>query len=110
VFPYFRTDGPKNSFKVSDPALDTLLDAQRREFDIERRKSLGYDIQRYLLGVTNPDAPAAHARIDYACPGGGGVSWPYLKNRTSWPWFGNQYWAANVWMDKNDASYQGRAG
>jgi len=109
VYPYFISNGPKNSFKVTDPALDTLLVAQRREFDNTKRKSIGYDIQRYLLGITKQDAPAANARIDYACPGGGSVRWPYYKNDSSWPWFGNQYWAAEIWFDKSDPSYQGRA-
>ncbi len=108
VYPYFRTGAPKNSFKVSDPTLDTMLDAQRREFDIDARKQLGYDIQRYLLGVTNQEAPAAHVRLDYATPGGGSISWPYLKNRVSFPWFGSSYWSANVWIDQNDPSYSGR--
>jgi hypothetical protein len=108
VFPYFRTDGPKNSFKISDPDLDKLLDDQRKEFDIEKRKQIGYDIQRYLLGITKKDAPAANLRLDYACPGGGGITWPYFKNRTGWPWFGNQYWACEVWFDKNDPSFADR--
>jgi peptide/nickel transport system substrate-binding protein len=108
VYPYFVTDGPKNSFKVSDPDLDAMLEAQRKEFDLEARKQIGYDIQRYLLGVTNMEAPGANIRLDYATPGGGGISWPYYKNRTSWPWFGNQYWVSEVWFDKNDPSYEGR--
>lgn len=108
VYPYFKTGGPKNSFKVSDPDLDLLLDAQRREFDVDKRRDLGYQIQRYILGVTKKDAPGTLCRIEYAAPGGGSISWPYLKNRTSWPWFGNQYWAANIWIDKNDPSYSGR--
>lgn len=108
VFPYFRTDGPKNSMRVSDPELDLLLDAQRREFDIERRKQLGYEIQRYILGEIKQDAPGTLARLDYAAPGGGAISWPYFKNRTSWPWFGNSYWNANIWFDRNDPSWQGR--
>lgn len=108
VYPYFKTGGPKNSFKVSDPELDQMLEDQRREFDFERRRELGYQIQRYILGQINPDAPGALCRIEYAAPGGGSISWPYLKNRTSWPWFGNQYWVANVWIDKNDPSYEGR--
>jgi ABC-type transport system substrate-binding protein len=108
VYPYFKTNGPKNSFHVSDPDLDKLLDAQRREFNTDKRKLIGYDIQRHLLGVTKQDAPAANARIDYACPGGGAVRWPYYKNDSSWPWFGNQYWAAEIWFDKSDPSYQGR--
>jgi peptide/nickel transport system substrate-binding protein len=110
VYPYFITNGPKNSFKLSDPDLDTMLVAQRREFDNTKRQSIGYDIQRYLLGVTKQDAPAANARIDYACPGASyAISWPYLKNNTYWPWFGNQYWTSEIWFDKSDPSYQGRA-
>ena len=108
TYPYFKTDGPKNSFRVKDPDLDVMLDAQRREFDVEARKEIGYDIQRYLLGETNPEAPAANARIDYACPGGGSIAYPYFKNRSSWPWFGNQYWVAEMWFDKNDPSISGR--
>jgi ABC-type transport system substrate-binding protein len=108
VYPYFKTDGPKNSFKISDPALDTMLDAQRREFDVDARRAIGYDIQRYLLGLTDPQAKAAHIRLDYATPGGGSISWPYLKNRVSYPWFGNSQWGANVWIDQNDPSYSGR--
>lgn len=108
VYPYFKKDGPKNSFHLDDPALNTLLDNQRREFDNEARKQIGYDIQRYLLGVTDPEALGAHNRIDYACPGGGGIAWPYIKNRSSWPWFGNQYWVAQTWFDKSDPSFDGR--
>jgi len=109
-YPYFKTDGPKNSFRVSDPDLDVLLDAQRAEFDQEARRDLGFQIQRYVLGETNPEAPAANARIDYASPGGGTIAWPYVKNRTGWPWFGNNYWTADIWFDKTDPSFQGRPG
>ncbi|HEY5625743.1 MAG TPA: ABC transporter substrate-binding protein [Dehalococcoidia bacterium] len=108
-YPYYKTGGPKNSFRVSDPDLDALLDAQRAEFDEEVRKDLGYQIQRYVLGETNPEAPAANARIDYASPGGGTIAWPYVKNRTGWPWFGNNYWTADIWFDKTDPTYQERS-
>ncbi|HEU4760525.1 MAG TPA: hypothetical protein VFT91_11180, partial [Dehalococcoidia bacterium] len=108
VYPYFRTGAPKNSFKLSDPELDGMLDAQRKEFDADKRRELGYEIQRYLLGLKG-DKPASYVRLDYATLIGAGVSWPYFKNRVSFPWFGNSYWNANVWLDKNDASYQGRA-
>lgn len=108
-YPYYKTDGPKNSFRLSDPTLDAMLDDQRQEFDIDRRKEIGYDIQRYVLGVTNKEAPGANCRIDYASPGGGTIAWPYLKNRTGWPWFGNNYWTAEMWFDQSDPSYEGRA-
>ena len=110
VYPYFKTGGPKNSFRAADTTLDQMLDKSRAEFDLEKRKQIGYDIQRYMLGVTNPQAPAAHARIDYACPGGGSIRWPYAKNDTSWPWFGNQYWVAEGWFDHNDPSFADRKG
>ncbi|MDO8614161.1 MAG: ABC transporter substrate-binding protein [Dehalococcoidia bacterium] len=111
VYPYFKTGAPKNSFKVSDLALDELLEAQRREFDADKRRALGYRIQKYTMGLEpgKEDSPAALARLDYAAPGGGGVAWPYLKNRTSWPWFGNSYWVAQTWLDKNDPSIQGKS-
>jgi len=117
VYPYFHTGGPKNSFGVSDPDLDALLDAQRREFDEDARREIGYQIQRMILGM-KPDgsgpaenlAPtsAAHARLDYATLVTAGVSWPYYRNRTGWPWFGNNHWGANQWLDKDDPSYSGR--
>ncbi len=117
VYPYFHTGGPKNSFGVSDPVLDALLDAQRAEFNEDARREIGYQIQRYLLGVKpdgsgplelKPDT-AAFARLDYATLITAGVSWPYYKNRYTFPWFGNNHWAANQWLDQDDPSFQGRA-
>ena len=111
VYPYFKTGGPKNSFQVERPGPGQAAGRlSARSSTSTKRKQIGYDIQRYLLGVTNPEAPAANARIDYACPGGGGISWPYAKNGTSWPWFGNQYWAAEAWFDHSDPSFAGRKG
>ena len=115
VYPYFRTGAPKNSFKVSDPALDIMLDAQRREFDNDKRRQIGYDIQHYLLGVgnTSPGStfpPAVHARLDYIAPNLAFINWPYLKNRVNFPWFGSNHWSAEIWMDRNDPSFGGRPG
>jgi len=110
VYPFYHTDGTRNSFRISDPVLDPMLEAQRREFDNDRRRQLGYDIQRYLLGQKDPSAAAANVRLDYISPYVAFVRWPYFKNAVTFPWFGSQYWAANVWLDKNDPSYEGRAG
>lgn len=108
VYPYFHSKGPKNSFGVKDPELDTMLEAQRREFNVDRRRDLGYQIQRHLLGV-NGDKPSCYARIDYAAFITSGLSWPYLKNRVTFPMvFGTTQWNANVWLDRNDPSYAGR--
>ena len=116
VFPYFHTGGPKNSFGLSDPDLDALLDAQRAEFDEDARREIGYQIQRILLGVKpdgsgplelKPDT-AAFARLDYATLITLSVSWPYHKNNYTWPWFGNNHWIANQWLDQNDPTFEGR--
>ena len=118
VYPYFHSGGPKNSFGVSDPELDRMLDAQRREFNEDARREIGYQIQRYLLGMDpsgngqplelKPDT-AAFARLDYGTLITAGVSWPYYKNRYTFPWFGNNHWTANAWLDRDDPSFSGRA-
>ncbi|MBI1885769.1 MAG: hypothetical protein HYS09_05590 [Chloroflexi bacterium] len=112
VYPYFHSTGSKNSFRVKDPELDDLLDAQRAEFNLEKRQQLGYRIQRYILGVDKfgnfIDKPGILARVDYASLITADLSWPYYKNRTTWPWFGNNHWLANVWLDKSDPTFQGR--
>jgi peptide/nickel transport system substrate-binding protein len=109
VYPYFHSTGSKNSFRVNDPELDVLLDAQRTEFDYERRRELGYQIQRYILGMEGDGMqPAANVRVDYATPYLAIVTWPYVKNSVFFPWFGSSYWQANVWLDKNDPSFGAR--
>jgi len=108
-FPYFHSTGSKNTFRLDDPDLDLLLEAQRSEFDGDKRKALGDQIQRYLLGLEGDGMqPGAHARVDYAAPYLAIVTWPYLKNPVFFPWFGSSYWASNVWLDKSDASFSGR--
>ncbi len=109
VYPYFHSTGSKNSFRLSDPDLDKLLDAQRREFDIDKRRELGYQIQRYILGLEGEGMQkGAHARVDYATPYLAIVTWPYVKNSVFFPWFGNSYWTSNVWLNKNDPTFRGR--
>ena len=109
VFPYFHSTGSKNTFRLKDPAFDKLLEAQRREFDYERRRDLGYQIQRYLLGLEGDGMqPGAHARVDYAAPYLAIVTWPYVKNSVFFPWFGSNYWTANTWLDKNHPSFGAR--
>ncbi len=111
VYPYFHSTGSKNSFRVNDKDLDVLLDAQRKEFDYQKRLQLGYQIQRYMLGLQGDGLQkGAHARIDYAAPFLSAVSWPYYKNRVAFPWFGSSYWFAETWLDQKDASLRGRPG
>ena len=101
LYPYFHSTGSKNSFNLSDPTLDQMLEAQREEFDAERRKELVYDIQRYLM-----DNVAA--RLDWVADISRGVRWPYVKNRYYSLWFGDTYQQIFTWLDSTDPTFQGR--
>ena len=101
VWPYFHSAGTKNSFLISDSKLDGMLDAQRGEFDRQKRQQLGYDIQNYLLENVN-------ARIDYCSPITRGVAWDYVQNNWNATWYGSSFLYANVWLDQSAATYSGR--
>jgi ABC-type transport system substrate-binding protein len=47
---FFRMFSPENQLnnsRVNDPKMTEMLNAQRREFDEDKRKKIVYDIQRY---------------------------------------------------------------
>jgi peptide/nickel transport system substrate-binding protein len=101
VYPYFHTNGSKNSFNLSDAKLDELLDAQRAEFDFERRHQLGLEMQHYLLDEV-------YARLEWASPSQPGTTWDYVRNRRFPPWFGTDFHFVNVWLDHSHPDFQGR--
>ena len=102
VYPYFHSTGPKNSFNLNDSKLDGMLEAQRGEFDLEKRRQLGYDIQNHLL-----DNVAA--RLDWVAQVWRGCIWSYLRNYRPDPWYGLTFRLANYWLDSTDPNYEGRA-
>jgi peptide/nickel transport system substrate-binding protein len=102
TFPYFHTTGAKNSFNLSDPELDSLLEAQRAEFDYEARRELGFEIQEYLLDKTL-------GMLIWVSTINSDVIWPYVKNQWFAPWFGNSFHRAEQWIDQSDPSFQGRS-
>ena len=71
------------------------------EFEYEKRRDLGYEIQRYLL-----DKVAA--KIDWASYVARSTNWPYRKNGRPNPWFGTTWQRANEWLDRTDPTFQGR--
>jgi len=101
LYPYFHSQGVKNSFMLADAELDRLLDAQRAEFDFQKRQQLGYEIQRYLLDKVV-------ARLDWVAFTERTTMWPYRRNHKHEPWMGLTYRWANEWLDKTDPTYQGR--
>jgi peptide/nickel transport system substrate-binding protein len=46
---YHYTGASRNYADYSNPQLDAMMDAQSREFDVNRRRQLVYDIQRELI-------------------------------------------------------------
>jgi len=101
VYPYFHSQSSGNVFHVSDPQLDSLLDAQREAFDLEERQQLGYQIQRYLL-------ENVLARVDFASYYMLWVAWPYYKNFRPTSFFGNSFHLANAWLDQSDPVWGSR--
>ena len=101
VYPSFHSRGPKNSFRLEDPTLDRMLEAQRREFDFERRQKLGWEIQHYLLDNVL-------ARLDYVTPTILWLAWPHYRNFNPSPFFGNSFWLADAWLDRDQPSFKER--
>jgi peptide/nickel transport system substrate-binding protein len=52
LYENFFSTSPRNRSRVSDPDLDRMLVAQRRELDPGRRRELVHEIQRYLADKT----------------------------------------------------------
>ena len=101
LYPYFHSTGSKNSFNLSDPELDRLLDAQRAEFDVEKRRQLGFQIQHYLMDKVV-------ARLDWVSQINRTTNWPYAKNGRTMVWYGNMFHLANHWLDTSHADFRGR--
>ena len=103
LYPYFHSTGPKNSFMLSDPQLDEMLDGQRVEFDEARRQQLGYEIQRYLLDNVL-------ARLEWVGDIARWARWPYWRNRLPQPWFGETFLLANRVVGLHRRDLPGPAG
>ena len=101
LYQYFHTKGGLNSYPLSDELLDQWLDEQREEFDYERRRQIGFKIQDRLHLDVLPG-------YRYFNEFGRTLRRPYVKNARSWPWFGNAYWLANVWLDTTHPDFRGR--
>ena len=81
--------------------LQQGLEEQREEFDYEKRREIGFQIQDRLMGEILPGAR-------YFNDIGRTLRRPYVKNGRDWPWFGPAYWYANVWLDSTHPQFQGR--
>jgi peptide/nickel transport system substrate-binding protein len=101
LYPYYHANGIKNSFNLSDPKLDSMLEAERAEMDEDARRQKGLEIQNYLLDNTL-------AIIYYVASTNPAVEWTYLKNYVRAAWYGFVFTRANIWLNHDDPNFQGR--
>jgi ABC-type transport system substrate-binding protein len=75
LFRFFSPDNPLNNSNVNDPEINRMLDAQRKEFDVEKRKQIIWDIQRrnaemmyYIPGVKGYSYTAVSSSVKNYMP------------------------------------------
>jgi peptide/nickel transport system substrate-binding protein len=99
LFAMYHPDGPFNRNKWDDPRLVEIIKKQSEELDIEKRKSLVYDAQRYISNTMH-NVPLLQQSWT-----GHTIVWPFLKNAPvyrnpsnsyAYGSQGHLYW----WMDK----------
>ena len=88
----YLPDQPRNAGHVNDPQLTAMLKAQRRVRDLEARKHLIFEIQRYA---------AAQQYYVYLYSVGVTGSWqPHVKHYAPNPSFDYGSRAAALWLDR----------
>jgi peptide/nickel transport system substrate-binding protein len=88
----YMPDQPRNAGHVNDPQITAMLQAQRQTMDLEARKQLIFDMQRYA---------AEQQYYVYTNSGMVTVSWqPYVKNYAPSPTFDIGSRAAALWLDR----------
>ena len=100
VYPYFHSNGTKNSFPLRDTELTSMIDAQRIQLDKAQRREIGYNIQRRLLAL-NAGVNLVSERIV-------ALTWPYVKGFPMDTTDGFQHRFADCWIDQQDPAFRGR--
>ena len=92
LYGMYAPDQPRNSGHVNDPKLTAMLKTQRHTRDLEARKQLIFDIQRYV---------AAQQYYVYTNSNMQTGTWqPYVKNYAPNPSFDYGGRAAALWLDR----------
>jgi ABC-type transport system substrate-binding protein len=100
VYPYFHSSGTKNTFPLRDADLDKVIESQRIELDANKRRDIGYDIQRKLL-VLNP-------AVNFVSETLVSLAWPYVRDFPLDASDGYQHRFADCWIDKSQPDFKGR--
>lgn len=100
VYPYFHSEGTKNTFPLRDKDMDALIAAQRVELNEEKRRGIGYEIQRKLL--------ALNVGVNFVSERVVALAWPYVRGLPLDAADGYQHRLADCWLDQGDPSFRGR--
>jgi peptide/nickel transport system substrate-binding protein len=92
LYGMYAPDQPRNSGHVNDPKLTAMLKEQRRTQDLEARRQLIFDIQRYV--ATQQYYVYTNAIMIT------GTWQPYVKNYAPNPTFDFGGRAAALWLDR----------
>ncbi|HET7737582.1 MAG TPA: ABC transporter substrate-binding protein [Tepidiformaceae bacterium] len=98
VYPYFHSQGTKNTFPLRDADTDSLIERQRLELDEDARRAIGFDIQRRMLQL-NVGVNLVSERLI-------ALSRPYVRDFPLDVADGYQQRFADTWIDRADASYR----
>ena len=102
LYPHFRSGEAMNTYRLQDPQLDALLDAQRHEFDDDARRQIGLDAQEFLLANV-------HARLELFAPVDRRLVWGYVRDSKPALWHGSTQDLADVWLDSAHPAFSGPA-
>ena len=92
LYGLYTPDQPQNTGHVNDPKITAMLKEQRRTKDLETRKKLIFDLQRYI---------AEHQYYVYLYSVGVTATWqPYVKNYAPNPTFDYGGRAAALWLER----------
>jgi len=92
LYGMYMPDQPRNSGHVNDPKITAMLKEQMRTKDLEARKKLIFDIQRY--------AAEQQYYVYLYCVGVTGSWQPYVKNYAPNLTFDDGNRAAALWLDR----------
>ncbi len=101
VYPYFHSEGTKNTFPLRDATMDGLIASQRIELNEDRRRQIGFDIQRKLLDL--------NVGLNFVSERVVSLAWPYVRNFPLDAADGYQHRLADSWLDQADPAFRGRA-
>ncbi len=99
LYEMYHTNGTRNQISLSNPELDKLLEAQRKEYDRTKRKAIIWDISRHIID-------GAYRIFSVSCFGRGAYH-PWMHNygiRQGGYDYGGRF--EKVWVDETSPAWK----